>query len=298
MNRNENANNQQHLPRVNWKFPESTRYGRVIPKDKFYSKASVKVDVKKRFVEQVSQVKWAYKIAESTINLTKTNRVQELEIIQIKLKGQSLDEAVLHAIDSAIPHQTLFLLLRDVKQPHAQSCEEICYQAAHKVKTTTQTKQEKWQQSDYLKSQWVPVSGKYDFGTDKEGDARILSKEPKPLPTATNLEGLYEQLIEALMPTGLAGVNQVKEPEREFVQPLSHENSQATLTVSKQKNRLSIEQKLANLAAIDALNKQILQIKAKRDKEKQFNRKRELNDRLKALKTQLVALTHDNELNR
>ena len=48
--------------------------------------------------------------------------------------------------------------------------------------------------------------------------------------------------------------------------------------------------KLADLAAIEKLNKQIEQTKAKRDKEKQFNRKRELNDQFKALNKQLAAL--------
>ena len=60
-------------------------------------------------------------------------------------------------------------------------------------------------------------------------------------------------------------------------------------TKSQQKKR-SLEDKLADLAAIKKLNKQIEQTKAKRDKEKQFNRKRELNDQFKTLKKQLAAL--------
>ena len=61
-------------------------------------------------------------------------------------------------------------------------------------------------------------------------------------------------------------------------------------TNKPQQKKRSLEDKLADLAAIEALNKQIEQTKAKRDKEKQFNRKRELNDQFKALKKQLAAL--------
>jgi hypothetical protein len=57
-----------------------------------------------------------------------------------------------------------------------------------------------------------------------------------------------------------------------------------------QQKKRSLEDRLADLAAIEALTKQIKQTKAKRDKEKQFNRKRELNDQFKTLKKQLAAL--------
>jgi hypothetical protein len=92
------------------------------------------------------------------------------------------------------------------------------------------------------------------------------------------LENLYNQLLEELIPIGLQGAHNVQEPEGTY----EHTNAQ-------QKKR-SLEEKLADLAAKEALDKQIKQTKAKRDKEKQFNRKRELNDQFKTLKKQLAAL--------
>jgi hypothetical protein len=262
--------NKKNQPLIHWKFPEAAKFGRVIPKEKLYSQAGANSELKQLFVEQVAQIKWAYKLAEITINLAKTEQVHELEIIHIKLKAQSLDEKILIAIDKAIPHPTLFMLTRDSKQGDKVKGEnepepveqEIAYQAAHKLKTTTQSNKEKWQQSAYLKSQWLAPS----------------SQHAAPLPAATSLENLYSQLLEELIPIGLQGVNKLQEPEGTF----EHSKPQ-------QKKR-SLEDKLADLAAIEALNKQIEQTKAKRDKEKQFNRKRELNDQFKALKKQLAAL--------
>jgi hypothetical protein len=265
----DDANKQNH-PRIHWKFPEAAKFGRVIPKEKIYSQAGANADLKKLFIEQVAQIKWAYKLAENTINLPKTEQVHELEVIHIKLKAQTLDEKILTAIDKAIPHPTLFMLTRDSKQGDKVKGEneeepveqEIAYQAAHKLKTLTQSNKEKWQQSAYLKSQWLVPS----------------SQHAAPLPAATSLENLYSQLLEALIPLGFQGAKNLQEPKSVY----EHGKPQ-------QKKR-SLEDKLADLAAIEKLNKQIEQTKAKRDKEKQFNRKRELNDEFKALIKQLSAL--------
>ena len=251
----------QNQPRLHWKFPEAAKFGRVIPKEKLYSQVGANADLKQLFVEQVAQIKWAYKLAESTINLAKTEQVHELEVIHIKLKAQTIDEKIITAIDKAIPHPTLFMLTRDAKEANMTE-QKITYQAAHKLKTITQSNKEKWQQSAYLKSRWLVPS----------------SQHAAPLPTATSLESLYNQLLEALMPLGLQGERNLQEPKSVY----EHGKPQ-------QKKR-SLEDKLADLAAIDTLNKQIEQTKAKRDKEKQFNRKRELNDQFKALKKQLAAL--------
>jgi hypothetical protein len=257
----------QNQPRLHWKFPEAAKFGRVIPKEKLYSQAGANAELKQLFIEQVAQIKWAFKLAKSTINLAKTEQVHELEVIHIKLKAQTLDEKILTAIDKAIPHPTLFMLTRDAKEPNTTE-HEIAYQAAHKLRTLTQSNKEKWQQSAYLKSQWLAPN----------------SQQAAPLPAATSLESLYTQLLEALMPLYFQDVKKGQSAKN-----LQEPKSAYEHTKPQQKKR-SLEDKLADLAAIEKLNKQIEQTKAKRDKEKQFNRKRELNDQFKALKKQLAAL--------
>lgn len=260
-----NHRSQPLLPIVNWQFPAAAKFGRVISKEKLYQQVSASQAVKQLFVEQVSQIKWAYKLSDATVNLAKTENVHELEVIHIKLKNQQLDEKILDVIDKAIPHPTLFLLTRQVRAVDVGSGEdvelgeniklgvqhatEMAYQAAHKCKVSTHSNKETWQRSQYLKSQWV-----------------LEGKQPAmPLPAATHLESLYCQLLEALMPP--------------YVQHL------------QQSKGYSLQEKLIVLAEIETLNKQIKQIKTKRDKEKQFNRRLELNDQFKTLKKQLAMLT-------
>lgn len=272
--------NEMSKPRVHWKFPDAAKFGRIIPKDKLYEQIGANSELKQLFVDQVAQITWAYKLANNTINLAKTAEVQELEVIQLKLKKQSIDEIVLSAIDRAIPHPTLFILLRDLKSTSPKDHEisedklmyEIAYQAAHKIKTTTQSNKEKWQQSAYLQSQWV----------------KPHELTPVRLPIAIDLGGLYSQIIEALVPDGVSDAITVKEPVN-LVMRSDLDSALETTKISKQH---SLQSKLNNLEAIKALNKQIKQTKAKRDREKQFNRKRELNHQLKELKRRLIELQH------
>ena len=262
------------LPKLHWRFPEAAKFGRVIPKEKLYSQAGVNAHLKQLFVEQVGQIKWAYKLAETTVNLAKTEQVDEIEVIHIKLKTNELDQKVLAAIDKAIPHPTLFVLLREQLQEE-QGITEIAYMAAHKQKAAATTKEnkresvkEKWQQSQYLQSAWTKAD----------------SIAAKQLPTATHLQGLYEQLLDALLPVDIS--NSVAEKRAEYnaginLKPQANEEPSS-------RSKKSIDEKLADLAEIEALNKQINQVKIKRDKEKQFNRRLELNNQFKALKRQLA----------
>ena len=276
MNQDRMQAGNNNLPVINWRFPEAARFGRVIPKEKLYQQAGANAALKQRVVQQVGQIKWVYKLAENTTNLAKTNAVDEIEIIQITLKSNILEESILAAIDKAIPHPTLFILKRQL----SNETDEICLVAAHKVKSNTIAGKEAWQQSQYLKSAW--------FNPERVNN--------KPLPAATNLQSLYEQLIEALIPNS---------PERAINNPdetpskVSDQKASYSIEAKKEQNRtnlpkpsikLTVEEKLQALAEIELLEKKLQTTKAKRDREKQFNRRRELNDDYKTLKQQLAAL--------
>jgi len=272
---------QQYQPSLHWQFPAAAKFGRIIPKEKLYEQTNANAYLKQLFVEQVAQIKWAYKLAENTINLSKTQEVEEIEIIQIKLKTHTLDEKILTAMDKVIPHPTVFMLIREQQQ----GAIELAYKAAHKQKT----QQEKWQHSQYLQSAWLQPE----------------SKPPLPLPPATNLQGLYHQLLEALMPQiddGLAHHLSVESKEENKIQETQSpvyelnldEESSTVQTINRGKqgpsSKRTLEQKLAALAEISALDKKLSQIKNKRDKEKQFNRRLALNDQFKTLALQLKKL--------
>ena len=254
------------LPLRHWRFPDSATFGRIIPKEKFYQQAEVTPQLKKAFVEQITQIKWAHKLAESTVNLAKTEHVHEIEVIQVTLKKQQLEKALLAVIDKVIPHPTIFILRRTNLAGRAQQA----YIAAHKQKVSSA--KEKWQQSQYLQSAWFENE----------------SAEAVPLPTATNLQRLYEQLLAALIPDNTAqDKDLIRDLQPSYQSQSDRVTSQGKVTDVPEK---SIAEKIATLAEIDALNKKLQGVKNKRDKEKQFNRRRALNDHYKALKKQLTEL--------
>ena len=91
-------------------FPESTKFERRIPKQKFYDNLSVTPAVKRIISEQIKQIIWSYKIAASTINLASGNTVTEIEVFTVYLNDKELDQKVLLQIDREIPYHILFIL--------------------------------------------------------------------------------------------------------------------------------------------------------------------------------------------
>ena len=93
-------------------FPQKTFFNRVIPKAKFYEKLPVTQAVKNCFVNEIAGIVWRNKLSAETLNVQPGSRVQELEVIEISLKGEALNDSVLKVIDKGIPYQLLFLLKR------------------------------------------------------------------------------------------------------------------------------------------------------------------------------------------
>ena len=93
-------------------FPQKTFFNRVIPKAKFYEKLQVTQAVKDCFVNEIAAIVWRNKLSPETLNVQPGSRVREIEVIEITLKGESLNDSVLKLIDKGIPYQLLFMLKR------------------------------------------------------------------------------------------------------------------------------------------------------------------------------------------
>lgn len=93
-------------------FPQSTVFGRRIPKQKFYEHLQLDGEVKKIFVEQVRLITWANKLSPATMNIADGEEVTEIEVFHIKLTGNELDHRALMLMDKQIPYHILFLLER------------------------------------------------------------------------------------------------------------------------------------------------------------------------------------------
>ena len=93
-------------------FPQKTFFNRVIPKAKFYEKLPVTQAVKNCFVNEIAGIVWRNKLSPETLNVQPGSRVREIEVIEITLKGETLNDSVLKLIDKGIPYQLLFMLKR------------------------------------------------------------------------------------------------------------------------------------------------------------------------------------------
>lgn len=93
-------------------LPQSTAFGKRIPKQKFYEHLGVTPELKRTFTEQLKLITWANKLSPQTLNFAPGTAVQEIEVFQLRLTGQELDERVLEAMDKQIPYHLIFLLER------------------------------------------------------------------------------------------------------------------------------------------------------------------------------------------
>lgn len=154
-------------------WPDAGRVGQVVPKERLYRETGADAAVRRRFVDEVAQVRWAYKVREASVRLPETAAVSEIQVFELDLKGSDVHTSVLTAIDRAIPSPIVFELRRDdglwVEQAVAASFK------------WTGTRGPRL--SEYFRSGWVPA------GADR-----------RPLPVAVDLQRLYEQLVGSLLP--------------------------------------------------------------------------------------------------
>ena len=154
-----------------YRWPEAARFGRVVPKAKFYEQGTVPTAVREKFIAEVQRITWSYKLAEKTINLPGTSVVPEIQVFQIDAKGTDVSEPVLAAIDKAVKTPIIF----EITQGDAPA-RRTRMVAAHKTPGSAAAKL-----STYYTSEWQP------------DDADL-----KPLPTASDLPALYARLLESL----------------------------------------------------------------------------------------------------
>ena len=157
-------------PRL-YRWPNSARYGKTVPKTKFYEHGKVNTALRECFVAEVQRITWAYKLAESTINLPGSVAVPELQVFEIQAKGRDVSDVVLAAIDKAVKTPIIFELSRGG---------EVRLAAAHKASARPGV---------YFSTPWLPAES-----------------DRAPLPPTINIPSLYSALLVPLVPiTAQAG---------------------------------------------------------------------------------------------
>ena len=213
-------------------YPKQTIFGRVIPKAKIYENCKTTTALKKIFVQQVKQIRWANELSQDVLNIDKTQQVPKIVIVQLDLHTTDISVDVLRTIDKAIPLPIIFELVYN---------EQVKTMAIYKRPSDTNAK--KWvTQGDYLFSEW------------QSADTPKTS-----LPNASNLERLYTRMLSGMLPAGIEKTEDI------------------TLSIEK------IEQ-------ISKLEKQLKNLVSKKQKEKQFNRVQDIQQKINILQQQISEL--------
>ena len=158
-----------------YKFPQQAKVDRLIPKNKFYEQGKANTKIEQLFVNQVENIRWAYKLASSTIHLQDQEDLKEIQIFRVKSRVEDLDVSILSFIDKLILTPIVF---------------EVVYQ--NKVKVVATYK--RLNQADKTKA----VIGQYYASEWLEDHDRI------ELPLYLKLADLYEHFIAQILPIALS----------------------------------------------------------------------------------------------
>lgn len=91
-------------------LPKEYVVNKIITKKTFYEKIGITSNIKDDFINYIEKIIWKYKLAEENINISKTDKVEEIEIFEIELKSKKIPKNVLKVISKAIPYKILFIL--------------------------------------------------------------------------------------------------------------------------------------------------------------------------------------------
>lgn len=212
-------------------IPDRALYNRRIPKIKFYKQIGVDTKLERKFIDEIEQIIWKYKLSESTTNLESTKKVEEIQIFEIELKEKHISMEILENIDRVIPYPILYILKYedDIKLA-------IAYKERNKID------ENKMVVHSYYQSEWMK---------EKEVNIDILK--------GLSLEDVYENIIRQLIP-----IENILEEDIEKL--------------------IELDEKRKNLG------KEIIKLESKVRKEKQFNKKVDLNIKLQKKKRELEEL--------
>lgn len=198
-----------------FEYPEKSRFGRKIPKNKFYENVTFNRKLKEKFINQIDKIIWKHKLAPNTLNLDATDEVPEIVVLDIFLKNEEIEQALLEIIDNAIPLPIIF---------HLHQKNKIKIKAAYKRPSVSANNN--WIVESYLESDWELLN--------------TITKQS--IPQALNLGKLYEAILLALIPVEFKNNKKTRNIAEQIstinqVKLLKKEIEQLTLKFNKEKQK-------------------------------------------------------------
>ena len=96
-------------------LPSSTFVGKVVPKEKFYSRCAVNTATKNLFAKYVEQIVWQNKLTAQTMAAEKGLLVNEIHVFEVKMKSFDCPRKLFEFIDQNLHHHNVFVLTYDDK---------------------------------------------------------------------------------------------------------------------------------------------------------------------------------------
>ena len=91
-------------------LPKECKVDKFIPKKTFYEKVNITSSIKEEFAEKINKIYWKYKISEDTINISKTEDIEEIEVFELELKEKYNCKNIIRIITKNIPYPILFYI--------------------------------------------------------------------------------------------------------------------------------------------------------------------------------------------
>lgn len=153
-------------------IPDRALLNRRIPKAKFYEQIGVDSKLERKFIDEIDNIIWKYKLSQETTNLKPTKKVEEIQVLEISLKEKYISKEVLENIDRVIPYPILYILKYKDNIKLA-----IAYKERNKID------ENKMVVHSYYQSEWIK---EYELAVD------ILK--------GLSLEDVYDNLLRQLIP--------------------------------------------------------------------------------------------------
>jgi len=209
-------------------YPQQALFNRPVPKNKIYAHAKPRKSVKDKFVTQVSEIIWKYKLSPATTNLPPRDGYSEIQVFEIALREQELGNDVINVIDKTIPYPIIFHLLYQKR-----------IKGVVAFKRPAQDASNSWVIEEYFETAWL------DHKTP------TLS-----LPVALDIKSLYEQIMKTYI--GIpARRGESLESLVERIRQMKQYQRELRLLETKMKSERQFNRKVDLNAHIRKLNRQI-----------------------------------------
>ena len=91
-------------------LPSTTEVGKRIPKEAFYRNLKINAKTRDEFVHEIERIEIANSIKPTTANIADGEKVHEILVLRMDLKGEVLPERAILAIAKANPHKLVFCI--------------------------------------------------------------------------------------------------------------------------------------------------------------------------------------------